>query len=261
MTLTGLNPAAKAVAAVAEVVGDAGDEADRAERAGYAVVAGRSQAERAGDRLDGVIAAQTLEDQAGRHQRVTRLELAVERHVLDEAHVHVAAPREGDEALDLVLAAREQDGVDLDRGKAGGEGGVEAGQRVGQAGAAGELAVAARVEAVDAHVDALQAGGTQLARAGGEQDAVGREREIGDTVDGRQALDEADEALAHEWLAPRDPHPRDTGGHGALGERQELLVGEDLVVRARSDALGRHAVDTAQVAPVGDRETQIVDAT
>ena len=55
---------------------------------------------------------------------------AVERHELDEAHVHRALAREVDEGVELVLDAVEQQRVHLDRREAGGEGGVEAGQRV-----------------------------------------------------------------------------------------------------------------------------------
>ena len=67
--------------------------------------------------------------------------------------------------------------------------------------------VAARVEAVDAHVDAREAGGAQLGGAARQQDAVGREREVGDAVEGGEPLDEVDEALAHERLAAGHADP------------------------------------------------------
>ena len=65
---------------------------------------------------------------------------AVERHELDEAHVHRAVAGELDEGVELVLDAVEQQRVELDGREAGGEGRVEAGERVGEAAAARERA-------------------------------------------------------------------------------------------------------------------------
>ena len=243
------------------MIGDAGDETERAARARYAVVARGAQAERAGDRLDRILRVKALEQNAGRYEGAVGREPAVKRHVLDEADVHVVAPGELDEAVDLVLDAGQQHGVDLDGRKAGRKRRVESGESGDERAAAGEPRVALRVEAVDAHVDALEAGRAQIGGAARQQDGVGREREVGEALERGKPLDEADEPLAHERLAAGHADPRDAGGHGGGGESQQLLVGQDLVVRARRHALGRHAVDAAQVAPVGDREPQIVDAT
>ena len=85
-------------------------------------------------RLQLVTLPQQLQDVGGRHQAAVAAEAAVERHELDEAHVHLALAREGDEGVELVLDAVEQERVDLDRREARVEGGVEAGERVGRAG-------------------------------------------------------------------------------------------------------------------------------
>ena len=87
-------------------------------------------------------------------------------HELDEAHDHGRAA----EVLDqierrVIVHAALDDGVDLDRREAGGDGGIDAGEHLIER---GEAAAHARehllVQRVQAHRDALQAVGLQIDR-------------------------------------------------------------------------------------------------
>ena len=144
----------QAVATLAEVLGDAGDEADGAERPGRVPVLRRAVPVGALVRRQLVTVLEELEDLGSRHQVTVTSEPTVERHELDEAHVHLALAREGDEGVELVLHAVEEKGIDLERREAGGEGRVEAGERIGEPAASTDPREALRVEAVETDVDA-----------------------------------------------------------------------------------------------------------
>src|SRR5665647_1172257 len=159
---------AQAVAAPAEVLADAGDEADRAARPGHMPILRRAVPVRTLVRHQLVALLEALQDLARGHEAaraakaVAAGDTTVERHELDEAHVHLALAREVDEPFELFFDALQQQGVDLDRREPGGESGIETGQRVGELAAATDAREARRVEAVEADVDAAQAGAAQV---------------------------------------------------------------------------------------------------
>jgi len=70
--------------------------------------------------------------------------------------------RETDEPFELFFDALQQQDVDLDRREPGGGSGIETGKRVGEFAAATDAREARRVEAVEADVDAAQAGAAQV---------------------------------------------------------------------------------------------------
>ena len=71
--------------------------------------------------------------------------------------------------------------------------------------------------------------------------------------------DQVGQATADQGLSPRDPHLGDADLGGRLHEEDHLLVGEHLLVRLEGHTFRGHAVDTAEIAAVGDRQTKIVD--
>jgi hypothetical protein len=118
------------------------------------------------------------------------------------------------------------------------------------------------VERVEADGHAVQAGIGERLRLAREQDPV---RRHGDVLDARhrgQHRDQPLEVAPQERLAARQPQlaharareqprePRD------LLERQDLRAAQELEIVAED--LLRHAVDAAEVAPVGDRDAQVV---
>jgi len=212
------------------------------------------------DRLEHVAGAQQLEDARGRHHVPFHDEPPVDGHELDEAHVDGPFTGKVDEGVELVFDPLEQEHVELDGLEPGGERRVQAGERVTQARAARHGGVPRRVEAVDADVHAAQPVSAQVVGEARQQDAVGRQGEVRDTLDLRQHTDQVGTAVAHERLPAGDTHLADPTRDGDTREGDELLIRQDVVVGPRQHALRRHAVRTPQVAAVGDRQAQVVDA-
>ena len=255
---------AQAVARLAEVLRDAGDEADGPARAGDLPVLRRTVAVGAVVADEDVLLHEPAQHVAGRQQPSLSPEVfagdpPVQRHELDEAHVHVVLAREVDERAELLLHAGQEERVDLDRREAGRERRVEAGQRVPEAAAARDAREALRVEAVEAHVDALEPRRGELVREPGQQQAVGGQRDVVDAAGAAEHADEVGAAGPDQRLTAGDAHLGDADVGGDAREDGELLVAQDLAVAARLDSLRRHAVRAAQVAPVGDGEAQVVD--
>src|SRR5207342_3062903 len=117
------------------------------------------------------------------------------------------------------------------------------------------------LQRVEADRDSLEAGLAKRPSLWREQGAVRRHGEVAKALDPRQLLDQALDVPPHEGLPSRDadlPHAagdEDAGEPSDLLERQQLLSLEELEV-ATEDLL-RHAVDTAEVAAVGDRDPQV----
>src|SRR6185295_5623663 len=183
-----------------------------------------------------------------------------ERHGLDEAHVPGAIEgqrRERDDVL-LVEAGRDH-GVELDRAQARRLGRLDARPDLGERAPAHDARDARRVEAVDMHVDAAEAGGDQPFGEPGEAYAVGRHREVRETVDAREALHDLHQVRTERRLATgqadlpeaqRDRHTRDG---------LDLSRTEELARRQERQTFERHAVHTAKIAVVSEGDTQVVD--
>ena len=141
----------------------------------------------------------------------------------------------------------------------GGQGGPEAGQRVLQRVPAGDGGVLFPVQSVQAQVHGGEPGIHQVGELLRQQNAVGGEGDTVDTVDGPDAPDQVVEALAGQRLAAGEADLADARRGEKPAEPDDLLVGEHLGVLHPLHPLRGHAVDAAQVAPVGDRDAQIVD--
>ena len=191
---------------------------------------------------------------------VAPLPLRVERHELDEAHADALLATEAREVDDLVVVdAAHHDRVHLHRVEPGDERGVDAGEHPVELVALGERDEALAAQRVERDVDPAQPGRGEVVRELGQPHAVGRHREV--DAERREQLDEHGHVGPHERLAageadrleaePLDAHPGDPG---------DLLVGQQLLARQPVHPLGGHAVGAAEVAAVGDRDPQILDA-
>ena len=125
---------------------------------------------------------------------------------------------------------------------------------------AGELPEALGVERVEADVHPIEAlrPSSSAAKRGSSTPFVVREMSVISRI-ARNCADEPGQAPPHQRLAAGDAHLGDAELRGRPHEELHVLVGEDVLVGLEGHAFGRHAVDTAEVAPVGDRQAKIVD--
>ena len=120
------------------------------------------------------------------------------------------------------------------------------------------------VVAVEAHRDPAQPGARERLGLLREQIAVGREREIEQAGDRGESLDQARQLVAQQRLAARDADLLDAERNEQARQPLDLLEREQLGPRHEAVVLavdlGGHAVGAAEVAAVGDRDAQIVQA-
>ena len=76
-------------------------------------------------------------------------------------------------------------------------------------------------------------------------------------LEGRDPAHDVDQAAAQQRLATGEPHLGDPEADHETDDAHQLVVGEHLGLGEPVQALGRHAVGAAQVAPVGDRHAQV----
>ena len=95
----------------------------------------------------------------------------------------------------------------------------------------------------------------------GEQDAVGREREVVETGLGGQHAHQRGKVAPQQRLAAGEPHPIDAEGEEHVDERRDLLEVQHVFARQPVVVVLGHAVRAAQVAPVGDRQAEVAQGT
>ena len=183
-----------------------------------------------------------------------------QRHFLDEGDVQAAFHGVGDQVRDLVrVAAFHGHGIQFDALEAGRAGGVDAGLHLTQVAHAGDGAKALRIQAVEADVQALYAGVGQRPGQLHQLRAVGGHHQFAQAGQRGDLAAELDDALAHQRLAASEADLAGAVGHEQRGDPLDLLQGEHLLARQEGHVLG-HAVHAAEVATVGDRQPQVLDA-
>jgi hypothetical protein len=184
--------------------------------------------------------------------------VGIERHELDEPDFDSHLAREMPEGNDLVLRqAADGDSVHLDRVESGGLGGLDAGDHLFVTLPTSDFFELFRVERIETDVDSPQAGGKQLGRLIGQQNAVCRQADIVDALDRRQLLDENRQVAADEGFAPGEANLSETQRHGDAHEPLDLFEGEQLAAIHELHVLGRHAVKAADIAAISDADPQI----
>jgi hypothetical protein len=150
-------------------------------------------------------------------------------------------------------------GVQLERLDARGLGRGNAVPDPPQIAPAGDAAKLGRVQGVDADVQPAQASPRQRLGQLGQQQAVGGH---GHLLDARRGHD------GPHQLHHTGPDGRLAAGQTDLGDAQagrhahncqQLVVAQQLSPRPKAHLFG-HAVDTAQIARIGQRDAQVVDA-
>ena len=113
-------------------------------------------------------------------------------------------------------------------------------------------------ERVERDVHVREAGGDEAREPALEQQAVGRDAERAHAVERREPRREVDDVAAHERLAARQPDLARARADEEAREAHDLVAREQRLLRREVDALGRHAVCTAEVASLRDRDAQVV---
>jgi len=105
---------------------------------------------------------------------------------------------------------------------------------------------------------------SRSARACGEQAAVGGQRDVVQAVERGEPGDQLGQALAQQRFSAGDPQLAHADAHETAHETLDLVEGqsrgrvEAMIVR---DAIGRHAVGTAEIAGLDHRQAQVAQGT
>ena len=124
----------------------------------------------------------------------------------------------------------------------------------------GQLGKTLTHQRVQADIDARQTRLGKRAGQSGEEDAVGGKAETAKSGNLAEHTDEIREVATHRGLASSQANLLDADSHGNASQAGNLLVGQDLSPRHPGQAFGGHAVDAAEVAPVGNGDAQTLDA-
>jgi hypothetical protein len=181
-------------------------------------------------------------------------------HVFDVAQLGLLRPRELEQVADLVLVeSTDDDAVDLDRTEPRVPRGADALDDVSVSGAARERDEPLGPQGVEAHGHAIETRSAKRACRGRQQHAIRGEGEIGDLGNGAKRSHQDIEVMTQEGLTTGESDLRraqpgeDPGEPGQLLEREYRLARQPGVFR-----LG-HAIAAAEVAAIGDRESQAAE--
>ena len=185
--------------------------------------------------------------------------LGVKRHLLDEPQLVPAGQAVAQQAGRLVVVeVAHQHRVDLDGREPGGRSGREPGQHVGEPVAAGQFAEDLGSQRVERDVDPVEARVPQGGGAPVKADPVGGHRDLGARGERGCRGDDRDEVAAEQRLAAGEAHLADAKRFDAdSDEPDDLIARQHFGGGQPVQALGRHAVRAAQVAPIGQRNAQV----
>src|SRR6185437_6815298 len=251
-------------AVAAKGLSDGRDEADFPATVGEGIALCHFAAVLAAERLERPALADTRQQlPRGHHELLAPVVAVADVHVLDEADYYAGAAEalyqiEHRMIVDTPLHHR----IDLDRLEPRAPRLLDSRQHVFRpAEASAHAAKHLRVGAVEADGDALQSRRAQLEGVLGEEDPVGGQGDVVDTVDGRQVANEIRQRRPQQRLTPGEAklthaQTREEAREAHdLVERQPLVRAEEAV--AVMEGLPRHAVGAAEVAPVHDRDPEV----
>jgi len=196
--------------------------------------------------------------------------LGVERHELDEAHLHaVLAAVFGERNNLIVVDSALHDCVHLDRLQADRHGRFDSLEHRVELVALGDRAELVALQRVETHVDARQACAAQVVGHERQRRAVGGECHVdghpgarrvgaGRHCQRREFFDQHRQVGAHRRLAAREADAVDSEAFNADSrDAVQFFVGEHLGARQPGHAFFGHAVGAAEIAAVGDGDAQV----
>nr|GFA06062.1 hypothetical protein [Tanacetum cinerariifolium] len=244
----------------AEVVAVGRDKADAdIRRLGHPPVA-RRPGSRLGGVHQGVALGDTLAHLLTGEERLGAAVLAYnpQWHFFDEGDVDAAINREGHQVVDLVIVAPlHHHAVQFGALKACRVGGVDPGNDLAQVTGAGQFLETRRVEAVQADVQALEAGFEQWHCQLVELRAVGGHAQFAQAGQGSDAAAQSDDTGTHQRLTAGEANLFGAQRNEALSHLMDFFEREDLLTRQEGHFLG-HAIHAAEIAAISDRQADRV---
>ncbi len=241
--------------------GDGGDEAYVSLRAGeminarfaiqFASVGGFHIAKRILDAFLDLFGGDDLSRLDVRHTR--------EGHHLDEAHLPGTVEGEAGESHHIVFVVAAHDyRVEFDGRESRFLGGEDALPDIFESAPARQAVEFLGVEGVYRDVDPVESRVSQWLRQFGQKHAIRRERDRADALGVGDAAHEIHDVRADGRFAARQTDLVEAEAREQAREQKHLVVLHEFRVRAEGLVFG-HAIDTAQVAVVGEADAEIVN--
>src|SRR5688572_6228642 len=182
------------------------------------------------------------------------------RHELDEPHVPgVINGEPGKIGQLIVIDPTHDDDVDLDRRQPRGFRGSSGSDRIEIETAPRDSFDAIRSQGVHAHVHAVEAGRLEPGGELHETHSIGGERNVLDPGYCTEHRNEAIQIGANRGLTTGYPQASETEWGELLHDAGDLFIGEDVGLGKPFQPGDRHAIETAEVAFVGDGDPEILD--
>jgi len=244
------------------MIGDWSDDADRSQSSGNPENLRRSCRSGIGHRIQRIGLADLLKNLFSRDKGRRPIGRDACRHVLDEPDLVGGPERKRGKIQEFaVVYAPNHHRVDLHGRKTGFLGGVDSVHCFSQIAAAREHREGLRLHGIETHIEAVHPGAPQIGREFSQHQAVRCDDEFLQPIDSGEVLEKIDKALPDQWFAARNPDLFDAQGSRKTRNAVQFLKTQNIAVPEFADSLGGHAVLTAQIAPVGDRKPEVVDAT
>ena len=193
------------------------------------------------------------------HSAMRARALVADGHVFDKAQMDGAVEREPRKGSHILVEPAHHNAVDLNGLKAPSQRRVDAGHGLFEPAQARDLSKERRVERVERDVDAIKPRVFELRRQLGQQGAVGGKRDVLDLRNRADVTNKWDDTAADQRLAARQAYATNALPRHQAHKAGDFLGAEQLVVRTGRHAIGRHAVNAAEIALVGNGNAQVVD--
>ena len=193
------------------------------------------------------------------HSAMRARALVADGHVFDKAQVDRAVEREPREGRHILVEPAHNNAVDLNGLKAPSQCRVDASHGLFEPTQARDLSKQRGVERIERDVGAVKPSIFELRRQLGQQGAIGGERDVLNLRNRADVANKRNDAAADQRLATRQAHAANALPRYQAHKAGDFLGAEQLVVRAGCHAIGRHAVNAAEIALVGNGNAQVVD--
>ena len=193
------------------------------------------------------------------HSAMRARVLVTDGHVFDKAQVDGAVDGQPCKGRHILVEPAHYNAVDLNGLKAPSQRRVDAGHGLLESTQACDLSKQRRVERVERDVNAVKPGIFELRRQLGQQGTVGGERDVLDLRNRADVANERDDTATDQRLAARQAYAANALPRYQAHKAGDFLGAEQLVVCTGRHAIGRHAVNAAEIALVGNGNAQVVD--
>ena len=193
------------------------------------------------------------------HSAMRARALVADGHIFDKSQMNGAVDGQPCEGRHILAEPAHNNAVDLNGLKAPSQRRVDARHGLLEPAQARYLSKQRRVERVERNVDAVKPGIFELRRQLGQQGAIGGERDVLDLRDRADVTNKRNDTTADQRLAARQAHAANALPRHQVHKAGDFLGAEQLIVRAGRHAIGRHAVNAAEIALVGNGNAQVVD--